>query len=265
MKLLRRSKGSVAKPVLPAWDDLPQCRVAGRKVFLWNDQSLRSAAQQVDYDELLLNEVRGDHAVIRLWQNQDALVVSRQDGRSPHFQKACKQISSDGVSVVQRSTGGTAVAQLAGTVNLSLIYALGANQGFSIADSYSELVSPLVAYLRLLGLPAQMGEVSGAFCSGRYDVICDGQKLAGTAQRVKTLSAERRVLSHYTLNVANDVNVADALINRFYGLSGLERRILPGRASSVSDLLVAHNKQGIPVDTFLSGFASYLSSPDHES
>lgn len=90
--------------------------------------------------------------------------------------------------------GGTAVVQLAGTLNLSLLYTLDANQVFSISDSYCELVRPLIGYLHGLGLPAEMGGVSGAFCSGRYDVICGELKLAGTAQRVKTVSGEQRVL-----------------------------------------------------------------------
>jgi octanoyl-[GcvH]:protein N-octanoyltransferase len=238
---------------------------ATRSARLLLDDVVRPSVEQVHFDDELLSNITAEQAVVRLWLNTDSLVVSSRDARTPCFSWAVDTLMDEGVCIVQRSTGGTAVAHMPGTLNVSLIYSLHGESPFSIEESYRELVAPLIAYLNTIGLPAEMGEVSGAFCSGRYDVICEGKKLAGTAQRVRTIDGSRCVLSHYTLNVDNDVIRADELINRFYQLSGSKTRVTPDRASSLSELLVNSGKEGLSVARFIQDFVDYLATDKNQA
>lgn len=240
------------------WSALPLAQIYGRSVRLWRDRDLRPPLAQILCDEKLLDGTQNDLAIIRLWQSQNTLAVSRQDARGPGYQQAVDHLAARGIAVVQRSTGGTAVVHTGGTLNVSLVYTCAPGEIFSIGASYRELVEPLIAYLGEQGIPAEMGEVPGAFCSGRYDVICNGGKLAGTAQRVKRIAGRSRVLSHYTLNVDNELAAADWLINRFYELSGSMKRVLPDRACSVSELRVESGQPRVSTRQFTDGYFEFL-------
>ena len=204
-------------------------------VRLWHDHVLRNPADQLGCDDLILRDIGKGEAVIRVWRNRDTLAVSRHDANYPDFGYAAETLTREGMAVTQRSTGGTAVAHISGTLNVSLVFAEDRRSTYSVEESYRELISPMLDYLASLGISAGIGEVPGSFCSGRHDAIWEGRKLAGTAQRVCRMADASKVLGHYTLNVDCDVTAADELINRFYKLSGCPRRVEPGRACSVED------------------------------
>jgi len=219
---------------------------AGKSVFLhersfalWNDTVLRSPQIQVDMDDRLADII--DHfpqaAVVRIWSNTPCLVVSRRDTKSPDFPAAARELQQADFAVVVRRTGGTAVVHTSGVLNFTLCYRLPAGGAFSVAESYAVMNAPIMQFLESLGIPSSVGEVSNAYCPGRYDIVAGGNKLAGTAQRVKVDARGRIVLSHLSLNVSNSPRETEDVIRTFYRACGRHDDIEEGLTTSVNSLL----------------------------
>ena len=140
---------------------------------------------------VLTHRTEGDYLL--LWQNDNTVVVGRN-------QNTAEEINADFVekhriNVVRRSTGGGAVYHDMGNLNYSFITDVG-DDGISIR----RFTEPVVAALRSLGLNAE--------ASGRNDILVEGRKVSGTAQR----RHGGRILHHGTLLFdANPGMVAGAL------------------------------------------------------
>lgn len=141
---------------------------------------------------VLTHRTEGDYLL--LWQNDNTVVVGRN-------QNTAEEINADFVEahhirVVRRGTGGGAVYHDLGNLNYSFITDAGEKEKLSFA----RFTEPVVKALCDLGLPAS--------ASGRNDILVDGCKVSGTAQR---LSGDR-VLHHGTLLFDSDPSlVAGAL------------------------------------------------------
>ena len=100
------------------------------------------------------------------------------------------------IHVVRRSTGGGAVYHDLGNLNYSFI----TDAGDKASISMDRFTSPVVEALKGLGLQAE--------ASGRNDILVEGRKVSGTAQRLYG----NRILHHGTLLFdANADMVAGAL------------------------------------------------------
>ena len=144
---------------------------------------------------VLTHRTEGDYLL--LWQNDNTVVVGRN-------QNTAEEINADFVEahhirVVRRGTGGGAVYHDLGNLNYSFITDAGEKEKLSFA----RFTEPVVKALCELGLPAS--------ASGRNDILVDGCKVSGTAQR---LSGDR-ILHHGTLLFDSDPSlVAGALTVR---------------------------------------------------
>ena len=145
------------------------------------------------FEEYVLTyRTEGDYLL--LWQNDNTVVVGRN-------QNTAEEINADFVEahhirVVRRGTGGGAVYHDLGNLNYSFITDAGEKEKLSFA----RFTEPVVKALCDLGLSAS--------ASGRNDILVDGCKVSGTAQR---LSGDR-VLHHGTLLFDSDPSlVAGAL------------------------------------------------------
>jgi lipoate-protein ligase A len=134
-----------------------------------------------------------------------------------------------------RSSGGGVVAHGPGTVNVSIVVPWRTRTKPSIDDAYRLWIKVLDRALRSsCGVAIEARCVEDAFCSGRYDAVAAGRKLAGTAQ------ARRRgsVLVHGTV-------LADVIAEEYCELVeaaeeriGITRaaRLDPGRIVSLREL-----------------------------
>ena len=105
-------------------------------------------------------------------------------------------VQAHGIQVVRRSTGGGAVYHDLGNLNYSFITDVSDSQRITM----ERFTRPIVEALRQLGIDA------GA--SGRNDILADGKKVSGTAQRLY----QNRILHHGTLLFDSDPSmVAGAL------------------------------------------------------
>lgn len=106
-------------------------------------------------------------AVLYLWQNQDTVVI----GRNQNAWAECKtaQLEAEGGRLARRSTGGGAVFHDLGNLNFSLLLP---QASFDLDRNFDMIVSTV----RQGGIPAER--------SGRNDILAEGLKFSGNAFRV---------------------------------------------------------------------------------
>ncbi len=154
----------------------------------------------------LLSELAAGHC-LRLWRQQRCLAVPRHFGRRAGFAEAAAASAEAGWPVVVRLTGGTAVPQHPGVLNVSLI---GPAHSPSIDAGFEAFVMLIAPALATFGLALDAGPVDGACCDGRFNLRWQGRKLAGTAAAIRSRQGRRFMLVHAALVVEADLN-ADLL------------------------------------------------------
>jgi lipoate-protein ligase A len=155
-----------------------------------------------------------------VWSSEAALVVSRRDMLLAGFNSAKAALSREGMPLLVRDSGGTAVLPGPGIVTLSLVHAPCSR---NLDESYESLRA-----------------VDGAFCDGKHNLVVDGRKFAGTAQRRQSRRFTA-ALAHAVLLIDVDVQAMTRGINRFYSLAGATQRFSPDGCFSLRELPAAAN------------------------
>ena len=133
---------------------------------------------------------------LRVWRNHQALVVPRTFARQPLFFEAAKRASAP---IVIRRSGGSAVMNGPHILNISSVSIIAKAVPVNIPDAYATLGKVIVSALNDIGVNAAINEVKGSHCPGRFSIVADGRKLAGTAAFVVSKEAERAVVAHANL------------------------------------------------------------------
>ncbi len=129
-----------------------------------------------------------------LWQNANTVVIGLNQNTAEEIDPAF--VSEHGITVVRRMTGGGAVYHDLGNLNYSFITDTGDTESLSIA----RFCEPVCRALASLGVEA--------VTSGRNDILVDGKKVSGVAQRI----SGGRILHHGTLLFDSDPDmIAGAL------------------------------------------------------
>lgn len=136
-------------------------------------------------EELVL-EHRRDGEWLLLWQNANTVVIGLNQNAAEEVNAAFA--AEHGVTVVRRMTGGGAVYHDLGNLNYSFISDVGDAQALTIR----RFAEPVCRALAAMGVEAQL--------SGRNDILVDGKKVSGVAQRI----TGGRILHHGTLLFDSD-------------------------------------------------------------
>ena len=145
------------------------------------------------FEEFVLAH-RTDGDYLLLWQNDNTIVIGQNQNAEAEIYR--RFVEEQGIRVVRRMTGGGAVYHDLGNLNYSFITDVENAETLTIR----KFTEPVVAALRGLGLQAE--------ASGRNDILVEGQKVSGTAQRIMG----ERLLHHGTLLFDSNLGaVASAL------------------------------------------------------
>ena len=148
----------------------------------------------LSFEEYLLeNKREGD--ILMLWQNANTVVVGLNQNTAQEINSAFVQ--EHGITVVRRSTGGGAVYHDMGNLNYSFITDLADAENMSIA----RFSKPVCDALAELGVNAEV--------SGRNDILVNGKKVSGVAQRIY----KGRILHHGTLLFKTDPAMLSGALN----------------------------------------------------
>ena len=182
------------------------------------------------FEETVLRERReGDYLI--LWQNDNTIVIGQKQNTAAEVNASF--VEAHHVNVVRRATGGGAVYHDLGNLNYSFI----TDEDSSAASE--RFTQPIVRALRSLGLEAE--------ASGRNDILANGRKVSGTAQR----HLNGRVLHHGTLLFDSDMEVLS---------QALQVRPEKYRSKGVASVRarVANIRSLLPQDMTLPDFWQYL-------
>lgn len=128
---------------------------------------------------VLTHRLEGDYLL--LWQNDNTIVIGQNQNTEAEINRAF--VEEHGINVVRRTTGGGAVYHDLGNLNYSFI---SDSEGIDHA-ALERFTRPIVQTLQSLGINAE--------ASGRNDILAEGRKVSGTAQR----KYKNRILHHGTL------------------------------------------------------------------
>lgn len=144
-------------------------------------------------EEVVLTERReGDY--LMLWQNDNTIVIGQNQNTDAEINR--EQVEKLHVNVVRRMTGGGAVYHDLGNLNYSFI----TDENDSEKIAFEKFTGPVVAALKKLGLNAE--------ASGRNDILVEGRKVSGIAQR----HLNGRILHHGTLLFSEDLDMANEVL-----------------------------------------------------
>ena len=139
----------------------------------------------------LLQRVDGGEvgATLRLFVPERSVAFGRQDRARPGYAEAVAAASAAGFTPVERLAGGRAAVFHEGTLAFALALPEKAPRE-TIHRRFEMVASALASALRSLGVNAQVGEVPGEYCPGRYSVSAAGKKkLVGIGQRLSRHAA----------------------------------------------------------------------------
>jgi hypothetical protein len=190
--------------------------------------------------EMALLDLAFERPILRIWQTHQCLVVTPLIGQRAEFAPAAIASESGGWPVIVRRTGGGPVPLTAGTLNISMCYAMPRVDSHSIDRAFQQLSGPLSATFGRLGLTAETGEISGSCCPGRYDIAINGRKLVGIAQRRRQgrrgdelLTA---ILVHAMIWIAPGLEAGIEALEDFLAAAGVPTRFERGKMGTLQEV-----------------------------
>jgi octanoyl-[GcvH]:protein N-octanoyltransferase len=134
-------------------------------------------------DEVLCRRFqKGGLPALHSWAHANALVLGLRDRRLPLADRAIESLRAQGVDIIVRNSGGTAVPLDLGVVNLSLILPTPENP-LNFHEDFQYMAAIVNSASSRWTGAVQAGEVDGAYCPGDFDLSVRGRKICGISQR----------------------------------------------------------------------------------
>ena len=146
------------------------------------------------FEEYILTH-RREGSYLILWQNDNTIVIGLNQNTEAEINRDF--VEAKKIRVVRRTTGGGAVYHDLGNLNYSFI----TDTDTAEAVTKKQFTDPVISALRSLGIHAE--------ASGRNDILADGRKVSGTAQRID----HGRILHHGTLLFDSDPSAVEGALN----------------------------------------------------
>ncbi|MFD2741593.1 hypothetical protein ACFSUD_18670 [Sulfitobacter aestuarii] len=158
---------------------------------------------------------------VRLWTAETpALVCPAAFCRKLGFEAAARNSAARGWPLYLRPTGGGVVPQGPGVLNVALAFIAG--RDFGIEAGYRLITDVIRAALGPVGPRLVTGPTQDSFCDGCWNLSVSGQKLVGTAQRIRPAGGgARRVLAHALILLEGDLAPGVEAVNGLHAEVGL--------------------------------------------
>lgn len=140
-------------------------------------------------DEYAMKHINVEEDFFFLWQNEPSVIIGKNQNAAEEVNQAF--IDERNIHVARRVSGGGAVYHDFGNLNFTFI--IGVDDPGKV--NYKKYVQPIVDALKVMGVEAE--------ASGRNDILINGLKISGNAQRM----ANGKLMHHGTLIF--DVNLED--------------------------------------------------------
>lgn len=160
--------------------------------------------------------------ILSIWEPQRALAVTALEAAMPNFAVAAEAAEGRGFAVHVRRSGGGCVCLGPGTLVISHLYGATCDD---IDRSYRDFAAKLITAIARVHIPLRIGQVSGAYCDGRFDLNWNGLKVGGIAQRRRARAGNSNVWVHAVLSVEADSLRLPLEVATFYSDLGSERRV----------------------------------------
>lgn len=146
------------------------------------------------FEEYVLTHYKDDDYLM-LWQNDNTIVVGVN--QNPLEEVNLRLAETYNVNLVRRSTGGGAVYHDLGNLNFSYI----TDWDDGDVMGYEHFLKPIASAFGKIGLSIEI--------KGRNDLLLDGKKISGSAQRL----VDGRILHHGTLLINSDLEKMEQLLH----------------------------------------------------
>jgi octanoyl-[GcvH]:protein N-octanoyltransferase len=199
--------------------------------------------------------------LIHLQRYTPTVLLGRTDERLPYYAEGVKYLQSLGFAVLSRNSGGLAVVLDEGVLTMSLTMA-NPRHLLHVGDGFVRMSGFINRLVGIYGVAAEVGEVTGSYCPGKFDMSVDGRKFAGIAARV---TRQMRRVDAYLCVEGSGAERAEA-IRLFYEHAGAYNEsksnypiISPTSCASLQELLDQH----VTVESFLKVIKQNMAQVDH--
>lgn len=207
---------------------------------LWGYENLRyvnyfgtDAYTNIAMDTWLLDNLKPDEPIFSLWQNNRAVIVGRNQNTFAEVNQP--YLDDHDVQVVRRVSGGGAVYHDLGNICFTFFVPVPT----SAEVDFKKFVKPMYQALEAMGIKTEI--------SGRNDLVIDGKKVSGNAQRY----AKGYLMHHGTLLWDSDV---EAMVR---SLNVADEKFISKAAKSVRSR-VGNIKDYAPSDMDINKFMTLL-------
>lgn len=201
------------------------------------------------YMNLALDEYAMEHIDVGedyffLWQNEPSIIIGKNQNAVEEVNQAF--VDERKIHVARRVSGGGAVYHDFGNINFTFI--IGVDDPGKV--NYKKYVQPIINALKVMDIEAE--------ASGRNDILIDGLKISGNAQRM----AKGKLMHHGTLIF--DVNIEDMV----QALNVDPAKIVSKGVKSVRSRVTTikeHLPKGTTLDDFMGELHYYLSNKNQDA
>ena len=152
-------------------------------------------------EEHLFKTLPDGSVLLMLWQNDRTVVIGKYQNAAEEIDR--KAVTSRGIKVARRMSGGGAVYHDLGNLNYTIISDIPDNlttDSESGEIDFSIFTKPVISVLSAFGVHAE--------ATGRNDMTIDGRKFSGTAQ----YTSGSRILHHGCIMIDSDLSSVAAVL-----------------------------------------------------
>lgn len=190
---------------------------------LGTGSSLRSATESLAWQDTFIRQIpllnasdsQKNHGLIHFYETYTpSIILGPKDTQLPQLQTGIDFLKMSGYSVHLRAHGGLAVVSDPGVLNIAYITDLSVFP-LTIDQAYQEMVTWITLALAPHGLKVEAYEIPQSYCPGTYDLVVEGKKIGGIAQRRFKFG----IATAAYLSVTGNQNHRAQIIHDFYKLS----------------------------------------------